>query len=73
MYPIWPNEPAALNATRQRVITEVQYYISLNPGNNQASSPAPTGSSTIGSTTTSSAENFLVPPLLLLFFTLIFF
>uniref|UniRef100_A0A914R4W4 Peptidase S1 domain-containing protein n=1 Tax=Panagrolaimus davidi TaxID=227884 RepID=A0A914R4W4_9BILA len=47
MYPIWPNEPAALNATRQRVITEVQYYITLNPGNNQASSPAPTGSSTL--------------------------
>jgi hypothetical protein len=70
MYPVWPNEPPALNATRQRVIKEVNYYITLNPGNNQASSPAPTGSSTIGSTTTSSA-NFLLPSLLLLFVTFI--
>uniref|UniRef100_A0AC35FYX5 Uncharacterized protein n=1 Tax=Panagrolaimus sp. PS1159 TaxID=55785 RepID=A0AC35FYX5_9BILA len=68
MYPVWPNEPLALNATRQRVITEVNYYITLNPANNQASSTAPTGSSTIGSTTTSSA-NFLLPSLLLLFVT----
>jgi hypothetical protein len=47
MYPVWPNEPTALNATRQRVIKEVNYYVTLNPN------PAVSSSSSVGPVMTS--------------------
>uniref|UniRef100_A0AC34GC26 Chitinase n=1 Tax=Panagrolaimus sp. ES5 TaxID=591445 RepID=A0AC34GC26_9BILA len=48
MYPEMPNEPAALNATRQIVINEVRYYLTLNapPSSPPPTSPPPSVSPT---------------------------